>query len=661
MSIVDPVREAGSVGRIDVVGACERVCPSCVACRPQPPRPLEEVLARSQTQTLILGGGDATSWPSLDAFLSANAKREDPQSIWLEAPARAFAQGKLVKQGNQGERTELADLARRGVAGIRVQIEAVGEKMCSALGVGDGEAVLREAERLGLETRVLLCVRPKTFSALFGLAKRLAPKTVEVELVRQNWGEDAIPMHPELLDRALREINNVKFSATRIRDRGYLPACTLPQIWDSMPSVWRGTFGRDEADAAPNTTLAACKACVLNRRCHWSDAEALVDPDGVRPIKGDPEPWLRRGAIEEPVPAHIVSKRPATEVICTTPWTTMEIVDPDGRVHQCCSDWTEGDRGNINGSTLAEVWNGPGYRSARRIMSGDELSPLCRAICSRLYDRKFAESELRVQAGSKRFVDNQLLLYEDIAERRDVMRARPLTLSICPSTYCNYDCIMCLHGRSPRRELPDSVWDEIPEYLPTLKSLTLLGGEPFAHPKTMELLRNFDVEKYPDAVVDVITNASLLTEKTLSYLSRCTFGNLTISMNAGDADTYERVQRGLSFETVVSNIDALIRFRAGHHRWFGITLSFVAQPAAIDSVIAFAELARVRNIPIRLMALNTEQVPELDFYTDEARVAHVVERLDELVAYCRRLREDWLPEAQSAREAVLAEASSRGR
>ncbi len=153
MSKVDPVRETGSVGRIDVVGSCERICPSCVACRPQPPRPLEEVLARSQTQTLILGGGDATSWPSLEAFLSANAKRDTPQSVWLEAPARAFSQ------------TRLADLAARGVTGIRVQIEAVGEKMCSALGVGDGESVVREAEQLGLETRVLLCVRPKTFSA----------------------------------------------------------------------------------------------------------------------------------------------------------------------------------------------------------------------------------------------------------------------------------------------------------------------------------------------------------------------------------------------------------------------------------------------------------------------------------------------------------------
>jgi molybdenum cofactor biosynthesis enzyme MoaA len=296
---------------------------------------------------------------------------------------------------------------------------------------------------------------------------------------------------------------------------------------------------------------------------------------------------------------------------------------------------------------------------ARRVMSGDDLAPLCKTICARLYDRKFTESALRIQSGSQRFVDNQILIAEEMAERREVLRAKPLVLSLCPSTYCNYDCIMCLYGRTPRRDLPDSIWDEIPEYLPTLKSLTLLGGEPLANPRTMDLLRDFDVEQYPDVAVDLVTNGALLTEKTLSHLGRCTFGSLMISLNAGTPADYEKVQRGLSLATVLDNIDALLRYRAAHHRWFGIALSFVAQPAAIDGLLDFAEIARVRNLPIRVMALNPDQVPELDFYLDNERVAHVVARLDELIAYCRRLRDDWLPEALSARDAVVQEAAER--
>jgi hypothetical protein len=152
-----------------------------------------------------------------------------------------------------------------------------------------------------------------------------------------------------------------------------------------------------------------------------------------------------------------------------------------------------------------------------------------------------------------------------------------------------------------------------------LKSLTLLGGEPLANPKTMEMLRQFDVEKHPDAAIDLITNGSLLTEKTLSYLGRCTFGSLTISLNAGTPEVYERVQRGLSLDAVLDNLDALIRFRAAHHRWFGIALSFVAQPAAIDTLIDFAEIARMRNLPVRLMPLNISHVPGSNFYLTKSR------------------------------------------
>ena len=48
--------------------------------------------------------------------------------------------------------------------------------------------------------------------------------------------------------------------------------------------------------------------------------------------------------------------------IIYTPWTTLEVVDPDGAARQCCADWTAGDRGNLHESSLADVWNGDGYR-----------------------------------------------------------------------------------------------------------------------------------------------------------------------------------------------------------------------------------------------------------------------------------------------------------
>jgi hypothetical protein len=82
--------------------------------------------------------------------------------------------------------------------------------------------------------------------------------------------------------------------------------------------------------------------------------------------------------------------------------------------------------------------------------------------------------------GSERFVRNQTLMAEDIAQGREVARCRPLYIAMGASTYCNYDCVMCVHGRTPRIDLRDAVWEELYEFLPTARSLTLLGGEPLA-------------------------------------------------------------------------------------------------------------------------------------------------------------------------------------
>jgi molybdenum cofactor biosynthesis enzyme MoaA len=338
----------------------------------------------------------------------------------------------------------------------------------------------------------------------------------------------------------------------------------------------------------------------------------------------------------------------------------MEILEPNGFVHQCCSEWTHGTRGDANTTSLLDVWNGPGYQFARRKMAAPEtVGEICKEICPRLYDRQFAEEKIRIEPGSDRFVQNQLLLAEDIAERREVVRGTPTSLTICPSTYCNYDCIMCLCGRTPRRDLPDDIWTQVTDLLPALARLTIIGGEPFADPRTLKFLLDFDVAKYPDTAVNVVTNGSLLTERLLRRLERCTFGAIVVSANAGNAETYAKVQRGLDFGDFLANLDALAAFRSRHHRSFGLSLSFVIQPANIDSLIEFAELARHRNLEIRLLPMNVDSFPELNFYLDDAQVAHVVRRLDEFAEYCARVKPDWRVHAYAAKEAVLGEVARR--
>lgn len=383
-----------------------------------------------------------------------------------------------------------------------------------------------------------------------------------------------------------------------------------------------------------------------------SQENSRGDSEGDSDTPGRPD---RGGTAARPIAVKQTSQQ---GVVCTAPWTTLEVVDPDGLVRQCCADWTAGDRGSLRERSLAAVWNGPGYRQARKVMSGADLSSLCHEICPRLYDAKFGESELAMIDGADRFVDNQRMLFDDIAARREVVRASPLYIAVCPSTYCNYDCIMCLHGRTPRRDLPESIWEELVAMLPTLRVLTLLGGEPLANPAAMQFLRGWDRAQYPDAAVSIVTNGSLLGTNVLHQLERCNFANVTISLNAGDAETHARVQRGSDLADVLANLDALIELRRAQRADFPIVLSFVVQSANHHNLIEFGEIARSRGLPIRLMPLSPEGVEELDFYGDADQVARILESLDAMRRWADAAAPQFAGEIHGTRSAVANKASA---
>lgn len=633
--------------RVPVMPRCSPPCAACDACRTDTPvATLAQVLSLEHHE-LLLGGGDAARWPALPALLAENRRLAEPRRYWLEAPAASLP------------RERLHELAALGLHGVLVQIEGTGPKLLKVMNSGDGELAIQRAEAAGLAASARFVARPKTLPLVAPLAARLAPRQVWLELVRQEWSGEFVPIWPDAISKLLLACQNLSFSGHRKRDAGYLPPCVLPAVWAARPTAFRGVIAT--APEEENRSLAACPSCSLRTRCAFRDRAALTPEarESAQPITDETLPWDKPRATQLPVPHDIVRRRTGAEIVCTTPWTTMEVVDPNGKVRQCCSTWTHGDRGSLFEGSLRDVWNGAGYRSARRQMAGADLGELCLPICSRLHDKKFREAEFTIQTGSERFVKNQLAIAEDIAERRDTVTSMPLRLALCPSTYCNYNCIMCDHGRSPRRELPPEIWQELPDFLPTLQSLTLLGGEPLANPHTMRFLREFDVAKYPDCAVDFVTNGSLLTPSVLARLGRCTLGDVTLSLNAGTPDVYARVQRGIEFESVLANLDALIRFRSGHHRWFGITASFVVQPASAATLIAFGELAHARNLRIRLMALNPENHEGLDFYTDPDTVLAVVREVDRFEAWSARVRPEWLREIRAARSALIGEAELR--
>ncbi len=572
--------------------------------------------------------------------------------MWIEAPAASLGTGHLSR---------LASLGARGIVAhadatpeMLTLLRPIPQKRPSAepldtKGDHPDEGILMRARRLGLQARVRLRADADTFGMVVPMARWLAPVAVTLEISRRGGDGRSAVIRPQVVEEAFLQAGNLTFEHHRLEGSAYLPPCAMPRVWDSRPKVWR-TLLAERRDEKPNDIFPICKNCELSLRCGFSDkgalgSETLERISAVRPRSSGNGSGRRR-----PVPSEIARLRSGPEITCIMPWTVMEIVDPVGLVNHCCKDWTVGSRGNTRVRSLSELWNGPNFRAARRRMLGLDPGPLCHSICPRLNDRKFAENELEIMERSDRFVENQLQLAEDLALRREEVRAKPLYMVLCPTTACNYDCIMCSYGRLPRRDLPESVLAQVDEFLPTLRTLTLLGGEPLVSRAVMDLLRRFERDKYPDGGVDLVTNGSLLTKHTLDRIGGCAFGAVVISLNAGTAETYERVHGGARMQPVLNNLDQLLRHREKHGH-FGIKLSFVVQPLATPGLIEFGEIAAARDLDIRLLPM-TPHSRGPAFYDCAESVTRVLDDLDAFTEWARARRPAWLEEIAATRDAI---------
>jgi hypothetical protein len=106
-------------------------------------------------------------------------------------------------------------------------------------------------------------------------------------------------------------------------------------------------------------------------------------------------------------------------------------------------------------------------------------------------------------------------------------------------------------------------------------------------------------------------------------------------------------------------VDALIDYRRAQSRWFGISLSFVVQPANAHTLLEFGEIARRRKLRIRMLPLNPRGPDGLDFYDDADGVRRILAHLDDFRQWAARHAPDYAEEIAATRSAIAAEAASR--
>jgi molybdenum cofactor biosynthesis enzyme MoaA len=144
----------------------------------------------------------------------------------------------------------------------------------------------------------------------------------------------------------------------------------------------------------------------------------------------------------------------------------------------------------------------------------------------------------------------------------------PVKLELALSNKCNLQCVMCngelsssirIH-REGRAPLPvvydDRFFAELDEFLPHLRQIVFLGGEPFLGAEPRRLMeRLMELELQPHC--HVTTNGTQWNERVEAFV-RSVPVHIAVSVDGYRAEVLESVRVGVDRDTVMTNVD---RFR----------------------------------------------------------------------------------------------------
>lgn len=151
---------------------------------------------------------------------------------------------------------------------------------------------------------------------------------------------------------------------------------------------------------------------------------------------------------------------------------------------------------------------------------------------------------------------NHILSIYDLVEKKTTFRHYPRTLQLEHTSYCNAECIMCVHYYNQNKNakhLSNELYEKIKTIFPYLEEVVLHGnGEPFMLPNLDTVLKTY--EEY-DIKVSTNTNMSILPEAVLRHIN--IFKTITVSFDSPQKEVFETIRRNLDFDAVTNNIDAL--------------------------------------------------------------------------------------------------------
>ena len=238
--------------------------------------------------------------------------------------------------------------------------------------------------------------------------------------------------------------------------------------------------------------------------------------------------------------------------------------------------------------------------------------------------------------------------YEDL--RRKLLwrgdgpaRGRPLTVYMDQNNRCNLKCRMC--GFSDARvaalrkyDMPRAMFDAIAAQVFPQTNILILSilTEPFMtrdFPERLEAVRAHGVP-----YSEIITNGTLLNERSIDRILDAGITCLTFSIDGGTKEIYEAIRVGARFETVMANLRLFQAMRdARGARLPELRINHVLSEPNIDHFEEFLALAsRIRPERIGVRTVSRMSDAPIQESADPEFWAKIGVARRQLADFCRR-------------------------
>lgn len=289
-------------------------------------------------------------------------------------------------------------------------------------------------------------------------------------------------------------------------------------------------------------------------------------------------------------------------------------LDPSGDVRSCCmNSWQR--LGNVADATLQEIWHGTAARALREAVAVGDLGLGCEA-CAR-----------RIEVGSD---DAAYLHVFDELTPVTAHPAWPEQLELALSNTCNLRCIMCngdlssaIRSAEGRPPLPvvydDAFFEQLDAFLPHLRRITFLGGEPFLARESLRVMERL-VELGLRPSCHVTTNGTRWNDRIAGILAALPV-HVAISIDGATDATVESIRVGARRDDLLANVE---RFRhATSADGSGLSLAYCLMVPNASEFGPFLRWADELDVDVFVNTVDAPRPLSVQHLSDDALAALV--------------------------------------